>query len=198
MHAAALIGQVVPFWANYFRRFVFSQPPNQIPTPISRDGGWGLSTMAHFALRDEHALVITLNPLDADYFGMQVADPWGLASTYVDRTGSLSLSQVQRNEDGNVTYVIAASNPGVHNWLDTGGLDRGTLVARWQGVTSSPDRAPAVLSARQLPIKALDGLTVKPPQQFSRAAHARRLHERAKQYRRRLCGSAANDADTPA
>ena len=34
------------------------------------------------------------------------------------------------NADGTYTYVIAARDPGVHNWIDTDGLREGILTLR--------------------------------------------------------------------
>ena len=34
------------------------------------------------------------------------------------------------NEDGTYTYVISATDPGVHNWIDSDGLREGILTLR--------------------------------------------------------------------
>ena len=42
------------------------------------------------------------------------------------------------NEDGTYTYVIAATDPGVHNWIDSDGLHEGILTLR---MAEFPERA---------------------------------------------------------
>jgi hypothetical protein len=36
------------------------------------------------------------------------------------------------NADGSITYVLSAKDPGVHNWLDNGGVRDGLILARWE------------------------------------------------------------------
>jgi hypothetical protein len=43
---------------------------------------------------------------------------------YWSRTGSMNMSQMAAESDGSFTYVVAHQDPGVYNWLDTGGLHR--------------------------------------------------------------------------
>jgi hypothetical protein len=46
-----------------------------------------------------------------------------------------------------VRVVVAADDPGVPNWLDTGGRHRGFVTLRWLDNPAAPD-----VSARVLPI----------------------------------------------
>ena len=36
------------------------------------------------------------------------------------------------DEDGDFTFVVSAHDPGIHNWVDTGGLKRVMFGHRWQ------------------------------------------------------------------
>jgi hypothetical protein len=42
------------------------------------------------------------------------------------------------DEDGKVRLVVAATDPGVGNWLDTGGRQRGFVVLRWLDNPAAP------------------------------------------------------------
>jgi hypothetical protein len=48
--------------------------------------------------------------------------------------------QMAPDEDGDFTYVITHHDPGIHNWLDTGGVRRMNLGQRWQGFTRNGSR----------------------------------------------------------
>jgi hypothetical protein len=41
--------------------------------------------------------------------------------------------------------VIAARDTGVANWLDTRGLGSGSVILRWQGITTTDDPAPGLI-----------------------------------------------------
>ncbi len=62
------------------------------------------------------------------------------------RLASLNRAQARPNPDGTITYVIAARDPGVHNWIDASGLTEGWMMTRWQGVPAGTDPAGLIRS----------------------------------------------------
>jgi hypothetical protein len=60
----------------------------------------------------------------------------------------LNKSQLLPNANGTTVYVLSASDPGVHNWIDTVGLREGWMLLRWQGVPPSTDPAQLIGSVR--------------------------------------------------
>ncbi|CAM3047237.1 DUF1214 domain-containing protein [Prescottella defluvii] len=141
--SAELLRTLAPFWLDYFNRYSYgARPRNAVPAPRVRPGNRGMSTGGHFSLQDEDALVVTLDPAGADYLGIQITDPWGVAYEYIHRTSSLNTTQAQKNDDGTYTFVISRQDPGVHNWLDPQGWPDGLIAVRWQSVTDPcPDNA---------------------------------------------------------
>ncbi len=138
----------------------FAGPANQLTTPKVREGGrWGFSSSGHFRIADDEALAITLEPAGATYLSVQLASGWLSSLDYVHRTATLNLAQSRRNADGTLTFIIAARDPGVANWLDTGGLHEGSIFVRWQNL---PARLGAdlvgVRSTRLVKIAGLTGL----------------------------------------
>lgn len=156
---AELIETSPRYWLDYNNTYLYTRPPNRVSPPRMRPAGWGMSASGHFDLAEGQALVITLKDLDAGYLGFQLADTWGVALEYVERTGSLNATQVQRNPDGSITYVIAAEDPGVHNWLDTSGLHQGIFAIRWQDFGTTPNTSDAVVDYRLTPVKEIAGMT---------------------------------------
>ena len=66
----------------------------------------------------------------AEYFTVPLSNIWGTTLDIVDRTGSLNKAQSTPNDDGSYTYVIAPTDPGVANWIDSDGLLEGILTLR--------------------------------------------------------------------
>lgn len=186
--AAALLDKIGPYWIQYDNSFIYSRPANTLIPPRRREGGRGFANSGHFALGAGQALAITVDPLGAASLGIQITDPWGVAYEYRNRTSSLNNVQAKPNKDGTITYVIAARDPGVYNWLDPEGFDAGMLAIRWQSVPAAADPAKALRSVQLLPIadlrKSLPAETVF----VTRAERKAQQAERAKQYSKRLCG----------
>jgi hypothetical protein len=122
----------IAFWLNYGDTAIYNRPVNTVPAPNKRGGGLGLTANGFFSLADDEALIVTVDPKGAKYLGAQLADPWAISVDYVRHTGSLNAAQARPNADGSYSYVIAAHDPGVWNWLDTGGLREGGICIRWQ------------------------------------------------------------------
>lgn len=184
--AARRLDRMGRFWLDFNNRFLYTQKPNALPTPRSRPGGRGLSVIGHFALAADEALVFTLDPLGASSLGIQAADPWGVAYEYVDQTSSLNQTQAAPNTDGSVTYVVAARDPGVHNWLDSDGQTAGILVGRWQVLPGEVDAEKAVREMRVVKLEALRDALPPGTRFVTPTEREVQRAERARQYGRRL------------
>jgi hypothetical protein len=62
---------------------------------------------------------------------------------YLYRPVSYTPSRTKADSDGRIRLVIAHRDPGVHNWLDTQGFERGNLTYRHM-----LEGEPAVLNTR--------------------------------------------------
>jgi hypothetical protein len=87
--------------------------------------------LGRFAVSDDEALIVNVVLGGAEYFVCPVTNVWGTTNDVVHRTGSLNKAQSVANRDGSYTYVVSASDPGVHNWVDTSGTHEGILTLRW-------------------------------------------------------------------
>jgi hypothetical protein len=117
--------------------FAAKAAPNTIAAPFARGGGWGFAANGNFKVGSDEALVVTLDPVGARYVGFDLTDPWLVSREHVGATGSLNNNQIRANADGTYTYVVAPEDPGVANWVDTGGLHEGKLLIRWQVLPAS-------------------------------------------------------------
>jgi len=190
--AARRLDSMGPFWLAFNDRFVYSLPANDVQTPRVRDGGRGFSTIGHFSLQggenpaDDEALIVTLDRLGAGSLGIQLADPWGVAYEYVDRTSSLNQIQSQANRDGSYTFVIAARDPGVHNWLDPEGQAAGIFVLRWQVLPPDATPAAAVRSVRLIKMSELRSALPPGVRLATPAQRRAQRSQRARAFNRRI------------
>ncbi len=122
---------------------------NVISAPNARGGGWGFAANGNFKLADDEALVVTLDPLGATYVGFDLTNPWLVSLDHIHGSGSLNNRQAQANPDGTISYVIAAQDPGIYNWLSTSGVHTGNILVRWQALPDSVrDAGAAVRSVK--------------------------------------------------
>ncbi|UXA20661.1 hypothetical protein [Mycobacterium sp. SMC-4] len=103
-----------------------------------------LQSAGYFQLTDRQALVITIDPGNARYFTVPVTNLWTITDNYWDQQTSLNNAQADRNADGTYTFVISSRDPGVHNWVSTGGLNQGTISMRFQDLDPESDVLPTV------------------------------------------------------
>jgi len=97
-------------------------------------------TGGNFDLQPDEALIIKVPNVDSAYSGIELMNVYGGALPYVMAQTTLNHTTTYHDADGYTYYVVAGTNPGVANWLDTGGITRGEIFARFENVTD-PDAA---------------------------------------------------------
>jgi hypothetical protein len=90
---------------------------------------------------------------------------------------------VRPNADGSVTFVIAAKDPGVANWLDTTGLHEGSIFVRWQ--KAPQPLAPNTRAVREVRLVKIGELSALLPP-VTPDGRRRELAARAAAYARRF------------
>ncbi len=145
----------VRFWSSFKNDFLGFPKPNRLVGPNGRDGNWGYLAGGRFAVADDEAVLVTLDPAGSYYTGFQITDPWTIAPDPMHRLASLNKAQCALNPDGTVTYAIALTDPGIANWIDTCGLHEGWMLTRWQGV---PEDAAINRLIREVRLVKLDSI----------------------------------------
>ena len=86
-----------------------------------------------YRLEPGQALVATIQPPPYDfvYWGLVLVNPWMESFDYRHRAVHTNNRRAKPGPDGAWTIVVAAEDPGVPNWLDTGGRREGFLLLRW-------------------------------------------------------------------
>jgi hypothetical protein len=88
---------------------------------------------AYFDLAEDEALIVEVTPPRCDYWMIALHNHWMETLDYVNHRATLNCSSAQLEADGSVRFVISKHDPGLPNWLDTAGHDRGTVGVRWVG-----------------------------------------------------------------
>jgi hypothetical protein len=116
-----------------------SDEPNSVGTPFSfRNTGIAAAgavdifySSGTFDLAPDDALVMEGVMPDCVFANLVLWNPHMQMLEYRTRRASLNSRQMQLGPDGSYRLVIAARDPGVANWLDTGGHRRGTMFWRF-------------------------------------------------------------------
>lgn len=103
--------------------------------PLGPDVALGFITNFLLNLKEDEALVLTLNMMGAKYVSVNSYRPFLVSPEHVYRTSSLNNFQSKPNPDGSITFVFARKDPGVFNWIDSGGIPYGEVAVRWQTLT---------------------------------------------------------------
>ncbi|MFA5632716.1 MAG: DUF1214 domain-containing protein [Porticoccaceae bacterium] len=83
-----------------------------------------------YELADDEALIIEMDVPDAGYWSIQLFDVWTKPLDFINRQTDVNMSRAAIDSDGKYRVVISARDPGVTNWLDTGGRKEGGIVGR--------------------------------------------------------------------
>ncbi|WP_163911393.1 DUF1214 domain-containing protein [Mycolicibacterium aubagnense] len=97
-----------------------------------------LSSLGRYNLQPDQALIVKVPDVAAGYTGAQLSNAWQLDLPYATATGSINSSDVFKSSDGYTYYVVSAQNPGVANWLNTGGTPDGSISLRFQNLAGNP------------------------------------------------------------
>jgi hypothetical protein len=86
-----------------------------------------------WVLGEGEALVVTVHdpPTEFLYWGLTTSTAWMESLDYRYTTTNLNNHTATRSPNGDWQLVIAPRDPGVPNWLDTGGRREGYMIVRW-------------------------------------------------------------------
>ena len=151
--AISAVEHSVLYWNDYMRDARAAQPPNTFATGFQLAKGLEAARYAFcfWDLADEDALVVECDVPDARYWSFQLYTlAWFELVEPAGRITSLNHRQAGVSSDGRVRVVVSARDPGVPNWLDTGGRRAGLLTLRWFWPRSDPTPATRVVPADEV------------------------------------------------
>jgi hypothetical protein len=147
--AAEQLDRSLTFWADYMREARGRGEDNSFIPP--RKEPRGLQTMLYsfcfWSLRPDQALIVTFPKPQARMWSLQLYQLGWFEALDFGRQTSLNQAQMVVGDDGTVTAVLSAQDPGVANWLDTEGREEGLLTFRGAWLTAAAPQASTQLVA---------------------------------------------------
>ncbi len=188
--AGRALVQRVRTWLQFPEWFYLNLPVNTMSAPRLTPGGLATqySSVGHYELAGDQAMIITVPRSDAPYQGFQLGSMWYISLDYVHHQTSLNNAQAQVDPDGMIRIVVSERDPGVVNRVETLGHERGYLQFRWQRTSReyTPDDGPTVAVvpfddvAAHLPYYSQNTITAD--------AYAERIALRQAQFAERMLG----------
>ncbi len=121
----------------------FQQHTNELPMfdPETSNAAGGDKNIiyyhSHWKLNEDEALVIRVTPPGCDSWNFQLNNYWMESLDYRYFNICVSKGTAKYEEDGSVLIVVAHSNPGIGNHIDTCGHHEGTMTWRWYRLEKS-------------------------------------------------------------
>ncbi|MEZ5171338.1 MAG: DUF1214 domain-containing protein [Acidimicrobiia bacterium] len=143
--------QMFAAWTEDFRTVPNTLPRFPPETALAAGGDPNIAYYhGWFELDDGQALVIELDPPECDFWNVQLANYWLESLDYRYFPVHLNQGTAHYRPDGSVRVVVAMSDPGVPNWLDTCGHRHGTMCVRWIGAEEHPEPVVRVVALSEL------------------------------------------------
>jgi hypothetical protein len=131
--AKMLVGRINT-WFAFPEWFTYKEPVNTLTAPRPTPGGLAsqYSSIGHYDLRDDQALVVTVPIATCAYQAIQIGSRWYVSTDYEHHQTSLTKAQTRVDPDGRARYVVSERDPGIANWLEACGHPQGVMMLRWQ------------------------------------------------------------------
>jgi hypothetical protein len=133
-----------------------------------------------FDLADDEAAILESDMPPTKYMSIVIFDAMANTIDWVHRQSCLNDKQIRIDGDGRFRAVLCPSDPGVANWLDTAGWEKGGLIWRWNSAEREPD-----VSARKIKLKDLGAELPADTRYVSAAERRAQITTRENLYQRR-------------
>jgi hypothetical protein len=140
--AAALVTRIATRYADWSKWY--QGIPNTLQTiegsPLREEGADPniRYLYGYWSIGADEALVIETPVPPCELWNFQINNYWMESLDYRYHRISINNHNARYNPDGSVTLVVAASDPGMGNFLDTAGHGCGTMVLRWTRAQDPP------------------------------------------------------------
>lgn len=111
---------------------VDAEAPNRFPAVVTTDGDTArgrAATNMHWVLAPDEALVVEFDAHEG-FWSLTNMGVFFNSMDYRYRPVSYTPSRTAVDTDGKVRLILAHTDPGFHNWIDTQGFERGNLTYR--------------------------------------------------------------------
>jgi hypothetical protein len=152
--AAGLVTSCTALFSNWAQGF--QKHTNELPKfddSISMGAGGDPNICyyhSYWELGPDEALVIDAIPPECDAWNFQLDNHWMESLDYRFHKIHVNKHTAVYADDGSVRIIVAHSDPGLPNWIDTAGHSQGTMCFRWIRAASHPQPQCRVLKMSEL------------------------------------------------
>ena len=172
------LGDFVVANLNFFLQFARPETPNTFLPPLD---GTAMGAAAEnrpvigsWQLQPDEALVVEVEEPRGLYWSFSLGNPWWETIDYARHQSSLNGHQADVDDDGVVRTVVAHSDPGFANWLDTAGHGSGPVILRCVRTENAPVPTTTIVPYSRLGSKLPPGTRRVTPEQRRATMQARR------------------------
>jgi hypothetical protein len=144
------LGDFVHDNLQFFLQFGGAAPPNGFLPAIDRTAIGAAAenkpVIGRWDLGPDEALILEVDPPEGVYWSYSLGNPWWETIHYGRHQSSLNAHQGAVDSDGLVRVVLCGRDPGIANWLDTGGYSNGAMILRCVRTTTAPTPNARVVS----------------------------------------------------
>ncbi len=133
-----------------------------------------------WSLGPDEAMIVEFEVPDARYWQIQLCDVWFRTMDWATRQTGLNHFQSYVHDDGKARFVIAHTDPGIQNWIDTQGHPEGMIQYRYVWTKTTPAASVEIVPFDRV----RDALPAKTPA-YSRAERRKALAIRHRHLHRR-------------
>ncbi|MFT5443579.1 MAG: hypothetical protein ACI8W3_002629 [Myxococcota bacterium] len=152
--ATGLVVSCAALFSNWAQGF--SEHTNELPKfsdAVSMGAGGDPNICyyhSYWSLGPEEVLVIDATPPECDAWNFQLDNHWMESLDYRFHKVHVNKHTAVYHDDGSVRIVVAHSDPGVPNWIETAGHAQGTMCFRWIRANEHPQPQCRVMKRSEL------------------------------------------------
>lgn len=150
--ASAHVANTMSYWRNWQERY--REQPNTFrssatQTKVGAAPG-GVIYHMYWMVEPDEALLIEFTPPTCDYWELELNDYWMTSPDYRYHMAGVNCRQSPLERDGSARVVVSHLDPGVPNWLSTGGHSEGHIGLRWMQCDEAPIPEPRLVKLSEL------------------------------------------------
>jgi len=132
--------QTARFWQEWIEQLRRDHVKGALAPPRAFVGGARDIVYGNdwWTLEPEEAMIVECAVPEARYWQIQLCDVWFRTMDWATRQTGLNHTQLRVDPDGRARVVVAHHDPGIQNWLDTGGHPEGMIQYRFVWTKSRP------------------------------------------------------------
>lgn len=136
-------------------------------------------------IAEDEAFLLEVQPGDFHYHNVSLNNFWEMTPAFWRSTSSLNNRQSIADADGVHRIVLAARDPGVHNWIDMQGLREALFLIRFQDHRAEAGRGEPWVRGQVVRLDVLDAVLPASTRRAGPEERARQLAERLRQFEAR-------------